>query len=375
MNIELFLTTNCNMGCVFCGAWHQDDHNKHIPREKVYKILDDLSAANYKYLNLTGGEPFLHRHILDFVDYAVEKGFYVNIPTNGLFITEKTVQRLKYKNVNIRISFHSLNREKFKNITQTDTFERVIRSIELLRDNEIPFSIGSTIWEENIDEIEQLADFALENRARFIRFQAVFSVYRARDIKLESEFYEEMLTRIVRAAIKNKKYLNFKRKNNLFLDDYIDVMTTKRCGAASSVYMAIDPNLVLVPCPVLPHYVDLPTGVYESVASIEKMTRQYNDIFSDEMVDNLEGICKDCEYKTVCKGGCLSTKISRGLKLTSEQPVCMRIIMRNVVNKFDEEEIKDIIQYWQYYNDKRSNRENLSCIRRIPAWELNYKHN
>jgi len=95
MNIELFLTTNCNMGCVFCGAWNQEDHNKHISYEKVYKILDDLSAANYKYLNLTGGEPFLHKHILDFVDYAVERGFYVNIPTNGLFINEKTIERLK----------------------------------------------------------------------------------------------------------------------------------------------------------------------------------------------------------------------------------------------------------------------------------------
>lgn len=375
MNIELFLTTNCNMGCVFCGAWNQEDYNKHISYEKVCKILDDLSQGGYKYLNLTGGEPFLHKHILDFVDYATERGFYVNIPTNGLFINEKAIERLRYKNVNIRISFHSLNRDKFKEITQTDTFDRVTRSIEMLRDNRIPFSIGSTIWEENIDEIENLSDFALKNKAQFIRFQAVFSVYRAQEIKLESEFYEDMITRIVKSAIRNRKYLNFKKKNNMFLDDYIDVMTTKRCGAASSVYMAIDPNLVLVPCPVLPHYIDLPTGIYESVESIKKMTQDYNDLFTAELVDNLEGICKDCEYKSVCKGGCLSTKLARGLKLTDEQPVCMKNIMRNVISKFDQKEIEDIIQYWQYHNEKRANKENLSCIRRIPVWELNYTYN
>ncbi|MFC4766669.1 radical SAM protein [Effusibacillus consociatus] len=375
MNIELFLTTDCNMGCVFCGAWNQEDHNKHISYEKVCNILDTLSESGYKYLNLTGGEPFLHKHIFDFVDYAHERGFYINIPTNALFINEKAVNRLKFKNVNIRVSFHSLDRDRFKKITLTDTMEKVISAIKFMRDNQIPFSIGSTIYEENIDEIENLADFALENRAKFIRFQAVFSVYRGRDIKLESEFYEDLLTRIVSVGIKHRKNLDFKKKNNIFLHDYIDIMTTKRCGAASSMYMAIDPNLVLVPCPVLPHYIDLPTGTYESMDSIEKMKQDYNALFSDEMVDNLEGICRDCEYKSVCKGGCLSTKLARGMKITVEQPVCMKNIVRNVINKFDQKEAEEMIQYWQYHNDKRANKENVSCIRRIPVWELNYKYN
>lgn len=90
------VTTACNGRCRICGIWRTKPEN-----ELILKEFEDLVARPFfkrvRWVNLTGGEPFLRRDLVHFVRAlgdscpALE---LVAIPTNG-FLTDRVVGTVK----------------------------------------------------------------------------------------------------------------------------------------------------------------------------------------------------------------------------------------------------------------------------------------
>jgi len=377
MNLEFYLTTRCMMGCTFCGAWYLDGHKESIPFEKVCQILRETRNRGYLYVTFSGGEPLMHDRLADIVDYAANLGFYVSISTNGLLINERFLDRLVSKVVNIRVSLHTLRRELHQQITGTDSLPRVLDAIRLMRDRRQYFSIGSTIFESNIDEIESLATFALDNKAAFIRYTPVFNIHHGSDMRLGEEFYERMLRNILRAALQNIKFLDYARRPNPFINDYVDILATRRCSAASKLYTAVAADLSIVPCPVIAPDSDLPAARYESINDLEQFQRDFNEhVFSESLADHLKGRCAECLFKSACQGGCAATKLAAGLSIEDEQPICIWHVLKRILPDFDPKAVTELLYYWQYHQSQRSigHESARSCIRKLPIWELNYRY-
>ena len=75
MNTELYLTDNCNMQCSFCGSWNQKDVSNNLQLEDIKKYLTELHNRGYRYLSLSGGEPFLYENLYEVIEFANHKGF------------------------------------------------------------------------------------------------------------------------------------------------------------------------------------------------------------------------------------------------------------------------------------------------------------
>lgn len=75
MNAEFFLTDSCNMRCSFCGAWNQNGVCKKLHIATINEFLDELHENGYRYLSLSGGEPFLYDELFDVIRYAAQRGF------------------------------------------------------------------------------------------------------------------------------------------------------------------------------------------------------------------------------------------------------------------------------------------------------------
>lgn len=77
-------TSICNLACSFCPPTHRQA--KFIGVEDFAKILDDIKPhTDYIYFHVKG-EPLLHPKIDQLLDISHEKGFKVNITTNGTLI-------------------------------------------------------------------------------------------------------------------------------------------------------------------------------------------------------------------------------------------------------------------------------------------------
>ncbi len=77
-------TSICNLACSFCPPTHRNA--QFIKTEDFSKILDDIKPhTDYIYFHVKG-EPLLHPKIDRLLDISHEKGFQVNITTNGTLI-------------------------------------------------------------------------------------------------------------------------------------------------------------------------------------------------------------------------------------------------------------------------------------------------
>ncbi len=84
------ITRQCNLGCSMCYA--KSGNNGNLPFEDIEKMMDFYIAAedgNAEILQISGGEPTLHKQILDIIQLAKNKSInYVMLNTNGIRIAE-----------------------------------------------------------------------------------------------------------------------------------------------------------------------------------------------------------------------------------------------------------------------------------------------
>ena len=102
--IYIEITNGCNLNCEFCIGNKRKIKFMSFSEFKLilYKIE---SYTKYLYFHILG-EPLLHPDIVKFVEYASEKGFYINITTNGYLIDKlKDIKSIRQLN----ISIHSFN--------------------------------------------------------------------------------------------------------------------------------------------------------------------------------------------------------------------------------------------------------------------------
>lgn len=101
-------TSICNLACSFCPPTHRQA--QFIKVEDFSKILDDIKPhTDYIYFHVKG-EPLLHPKIDQLLDLSHEKGFKVNITTNGTLI-KKAASKLLGKPAlrQINFSLHSFD--------------------------------------------------------------------------------------------------------------------------------------------------------------------------------------------------------------------------------------------------------------------------
>ena len=83
----LEITSVCNLACSFCPPTERQ--KQFISVEDFSKRLDQIKPhTDYIYLHVKG-EPLLHPKIDQLLDVSHEKGFKVNITTNGTLINKK----------------------------------------------------------------------------------------------------------------------------------------------------------------------------------------------------------------------------------------------------------------------------------------------
>lgn len=105
--VYIEITNVCNLACSFCPPTRRSPDFMSI--ETFSKILDQIKPyTDYVYLHIKG-EPLLHPELDKFLDLGYEKGFKINITTNGTLIKKaqgKIMGKPALRQVNF--SLHSM---------------------------------------------------------------------------------------------------------------------------------------------------------------------------------------------------------------------------------------------------------------------------
>ncbi|WP_019856311.1 radical SAM protein [Actinopolyspora mortivallis] len=135
------VNTACNLDCPVCFAdsGHQPDGYS-ITLEQCERMLDTFVEAEGEpeVVMFSGGEPTIHKHILDFVDLAQQRPIKaVNLNTNGIRLAtdRRFVQALGERNrpgnrVNIYLQFDGFDEATHQALRGKDLRERKRRALD-----------------------------------------------------------------------------------------------------------------------------------------------------------------------------------------------------------------------------------------------------
>ncbi len=129
-----YVTYRCNAYCNFCHFASHENFN-HVPFAKLddfKRNVAELSKLGVKYIDLTGGEPLLHKEINFMAEYAKSLNIKTSITSNAL-LYPKFAERLAGNIDLLHFSLDSPDENEHNQIRGVDCYSKVFESIEIAK--------------------------------------------------------------------------------------------------------------------------------------------------------------------------------------------------------------------------------------------------
>lgn len=174
------ITNTCNYHCSYCiFSSEAKKYEDELTTNEVKRAIKELKENNYTYIKFTGGEPFTRNDMTEILEYASKLGFDMDISTNASLITDEIAKKLK--NIEfpmVHVSLDGNNKDSHEYVRGENTFERTLRGIRYLTNNNIYTRIGTVIYKQNEDKLEEIVKLAIELKANEIIFSFMEAVGR-----------------------------------------------------------------------------------------------------------------------------------------------------------------------------------------------------
>ncbi len=325
LGITIQPTSNCQLGCHYCGQVHTKHTMNNIISEKVLQRIETkLQTGKYKSLNITwyGGEPLMgysqltHMSIqLDDISKKYGIHYSAHMITNGLSLKPDIFKELyllyHVHSFQITIDGTPEHHDK-RRVTKTgaSTFDIILNNIVSItqlpeytaRINKplfIRMNIDQTNYESIPFFIDLLAEKQLHNKVS-LSFAAVVNwgqVKSGDEIGLTKEHYAEL----------EIEWLIYAMNKGFSVEDILPDRSYQPCMVVMQDSEVYDAYGNIYPC-----YEFSYTPMYEKdeykIGNIKLSAETYNKhAITRDWFDDLEAgksWCKECNFLPVCEGGC-----------------------------------------------------------------------
>lgn len=163
--VSYIITNRCNYTCAYCNRWRKK--GTELTTAQIVDMFRQLKQLGTRFMQITGGEPFLRPDLLDVVREAKACGFFVGVNTNGSLM-DRCPQVLDYVD---QMTF-SLDgpAEVHEKIRPLGSFAAAMRAIDTAQAHGVRVQINTTLTEYNTRYVDRMIDLA-EERGVSISFQ------------------------------------------------------------------------------------------------------------------------------------------------------------------------------------------------------------
>lgn len=295
-SFTILTTMACNAKCTYC---YEKNYANKIPMSDTVA----LNAAKYiekvrnprsiVKLSWFGGEPTTNTHPIKIIcEYLSEHGidYRSSMISNGyLFDTFnmneiKTLWKLQHVQITLDGIFDDYNNVKNYSNGDEKAFNRVVKNIKTLVDNEITVSIRLNLTDKNFEQLQSVAEYLSVEMKDIGRVGIYTYPIFDQDITVLPKVFENWL--------KLTKILTMAGLNTNTGSGFWDSVRTSQCMADSDGDTCITPIGNLTPCE---HYSNenIVGNIYEGVINNETKEK-FSKLSSD-----IEA-CKTCPYKPMC---------------------------------------------------------------------------
>jgi radical SAM protein with 4Fe4S-binding SPASM domain len=177
-------TRRCNMNCVHCGSPPEGVNlEEELTAEEVVgafdQIANDFDMDGLRHINITGGEPFVRRDLLEILEQISRWPFYrnIDIQTNGLVLydsPELLDELQKYGVTGIGISIDGLEETHDSFRRMRGSFSKAFEAARLSVEKGYVTTVSTVANSKNIDEIQPMFELVrTEIKPRVFRVMTV----------------------------------------------------------------------------------------------------------------------------------------------------------------------------------------------------------
>ncbi len=162
--LRLAVTDRCNLRCFYCMP---EEGIKYMPKkallsfEEIERLVIILAQLGISKIRLTGGEPFVRTDLMQLIRRirTIEGIKDIHLTTNGVLTAQHIPELKKLGIASVNLSLDTLDKNRFKQITRRDEFDKTWDTFLKLVESEIPVKINAVVMDgKNTGDILSLVE-------------------------------------------------------------------------------------------------------------------------------------------------------------------------------------------------------------------------
>jgi len=328
------LTYRCPLHCVFCSnPLDYASHREELSTEAWLDVLSQARALGAVQLGLSGGEPLLRDDLEEIVAHAHRLGFYVNLITSGVGLTEQRARALKDAGLDhVQLSFQDSTRELNDFLSSTRTFELKSKVAAIIKQAGYPMVLNCVMHRYNLPHVGRIIAMAEAMGAEFLELantQYYGWAWLNRDALMATA---EDLADAEAIVDHHRARLAGRMKIYWVSPDYAEAKPKACMNGWGSVFLLVAPDGVAQPC----HSARMLPGL--DLPSVQTMPLR--EIWYDSAAFNryrgnawMSETCRTCDDHEKDFGGCRCQAYLLTGSAAATDPVCPKSPQRELVDR------------------------------------------
>lgn len=284
---SIILTYRCPMRCKMCNIWkNPTDKDTELKAEELKKL------PHLKFINLTGGEPFVREDLVDIVDVCFSKTKRIVISTSGWFEDRIIALAERFPNIGIRISIEGLSQKNDELRGREGGFDKGLRTLLRLREKGLKdIGFGCTVSNNNSKDMISLYRLSKELGMEFATasFHNSYYFHKNDNVVTNKEEVCSDFETLINMQLKESHPKSwFRAFFNMGLINYIEGNRRMLPCEAGTMNFFIDPYGEVYPCNGLEE-----KYWKESMGNIRNAS-DFMEIWHSEQADRVRSMVRKC---------------------------------------------------------------------------------
>lgn len=311
------ITGRCNLRCVHCLADSDSGMRDEMNLSQIKGFLDDLAEMQVFYINVGGGEPLLHPNFFEIMDYAVEKGIYVQFSTNGTLVDSTVASEVAKRGLRVQVSLDGWLPSINDPIRGKGSFQKAIGAVRLLREQDVVVAVNCVVTRTSISGLDEMLELATFYGAK-LRLSRLRPAGRAAGKWQELSPSREQYVRLYRWLKRHPEVST--GDSFFFLSPLGEPLPGLSFCGAGRLTCSVDPRGDVYPCPFTIDPAMVVGNIKERPLSrLWREAELFHQIRTDE-----PDACKGCRTYRRCRGGCRGASYLRFGNWNMPDPECIR---------------------------------------------------
>ena len=366
------LTYRCPLQCPYCSnpidyAQYKDE----LTTQEWFDVFDQARHMGAVQLGFSGGEPLVRQNLETLVAYAHQKGFYTNLITSGMGLTEARIASLKDAGLqHIQISFQASD-PVVNNLLagSKHAFEQKYEMSQLVKKYDYPMVLNFVIHRQNIDQIDKIIELCLELEADTVEL-AICQFYGWAFENIEGLLpTKEQVVRAERITNEYRQKIEargIKCKLIFVVPDYYEERPKACMDGWGKIFLTVAPDGTALPCHAarqLP--IAFPNVKQTPLKDIWYDSASFNQYRGDAWMPEM---CQSCPDKERDYGGCRCQAFMLTGDAKNADPVCGKSPYHYLIEEARvNSETPTPFEELRFRNPKNSKRLSMSQEQLIPT--------